>query len=234
MAEKNAAAYLKSGIEYCDQGDFDRGIADISQAILQNPDDSNAHVYRSIAYRTKRDYKHSWEDMHKAISLDPNNAFAYSTRGAWSLDTDEYGDAVKDFEMALQLQPNNNVFSEMLIKAKALLMEKRRIAKRNCILTAVFSGIGIIIGLIMMEEASMVLAYIWLFSGIGGNLIVTILEKISDYIDNYHIARKEGGSFFSSIAGAVFLGIILILLKSVAGPIFPIIKIVGYAKAAKQ
>ena len=109
-------------------------------------------------------------------------------------------------------------------------------AKSRLITICIFVGIGLIIGLgvgisgASYEMGSLIgaLLGIWFGVGIPGNLFVEIFQNTSDYRYAYREARKRGESVGSSLGTTLIMGVIFLLLKSIAGPVFPIITIVGY------
>jgi tetratricopeptide (TPR) repeat protein len=56
--------------------DYDRAIADHTQAIRINPNHANAYNNRGWAYYLKTEYPRARADWNRALQLDPNNAAA--------------------------------------------------------------------------------------------------------------------------------------------------------------
>jgi tetratricopeptide (TPR) repeat protein len=63
------AAFAQSGTE-----DYDKQIAEYTQAISLNPDDAEAYNNRGKAYEKKEDYDRAIADYNKASKLDPHGA----------------------------------------------------------------------------------------------------------------------------------------------------------------
>ena len=110
--------------------------------------------------------------------------------------------------------------------------------KRKFILIIIFSAIGLLIGLLIGGNAT---AYnfndkifnlfigLWLGLGIGGNL-VSLPFFLGIALRTCKEEWAKGEPFWKTL-GLQFLGtIVLFLLKSLTGPIFPIIKIVKYVR----
>ena len=55
---------------YLDKDNYDRAIADYTEALRLNPNDTAALVNRGIAYRDKGQYDQAIEDHDRAIRLD--------------------------------------------------------------------------------------------------------------------------------------------------------------------
>uniref|UniRef100_UPI000A83D7B6 tetratricopeptide repeat protein n=1 Tax=Treponema endosymbiont of Eucomonympha sp. TaxID=1580831 RepID=UPI000A83D7B6 len=64
------------GIAYALKSDYDRAIADCTQATKLDPNLAEAYVIRAAAYGSKGDYDQAAADFSKALGIDPNNADA--------------------------------------------------------------------------------------------------------------------------------------------------------------
>src|SRR5262245_12217222 len=71
------AAYFLRGLRYCEEGDNDRAIAELSKAIEIKPGVGLAYHLRGGAYSDKGDKDRAIADYTKAIELEPNFANAY-------------------------------------------------------------------------------------------------------------------------------------------------------------
>ncbi len=86
--------------------DTDEKIHYYTEAILLNPDFSNAYCNRGVNYQHKGDLESAVADFNEAIRLKPDYANAYNNRGAArSLKSDIDG-AIKDFNEAIRLKPD--------------------------------------------------------------------------------------------------------------------------------
>ena len=109
-------------------------------------------------------------------------------------------------------------------------------------LVIVFSVIGLIIGGLILGDiasndyyntADYLLGFfltLWFFVGIGGNFREALSGSVnSDFCDG--VIEKDGfGVYFFMLAMVLAWHAFLLFLKSLAGPIIPIIKIRGYTK----
>ena len=102
----DAKGYLDRAVEYYNKGDYDRAIADYTQAIRLDPNDANAYSYRAIAYNYKGDYDRAIADCTQTIRLDPNNTPAYYERGYAYNRKGDYDRAIADFTQAIRLYSN--------------------------------------------------------------------------------------------------------------------------------
>jgi len=104
--ELSKADYIRQGLVYAEQGDYDQAIAHYDQAIALDPDYVEAYLYRGLAYRKRGEYDHAIADYSKAIELVPDNAEAYYDRGCAYLGLGNYEQVMADFSKAVELNPN--------------------------------------------------------------------------------------------------------------------------------
>src|SRR5262249_24783876 len=74
-------AFFNRGRAFADQGEFDRAIADLDQAIRIDPNYADAYNNRDIAYNGKGNPERAVRDFDRAIEIDPNYAIAIFNRG---------------------------------------------------------------------------------------------------------------------------------------------------------
>ena len=117
-APQTAEDYHARGLEYLNNEDYNRAIADFTQAKLLDPDDAYAYRKRGSTYIYKGDYDNAITVYTQAIRLDPNDAEAYHWRGFAYDNKGDYDRAIADYETALQLEPNNSTFELRLENAR--------------------------------------------------------------------------------------------------------------------
>ena len=61
--------------------DYDRAIADFTEAIRLDPKDDWAYYYRAQSWNAKGEYDKAIADLTEAIRLDPNDASVYYFAG---------------------------------------------------------------------------------------------------------------------------------------------------------
>jgi clan AA aspartic protease (TIGR02281 family) len=110
-APKRAQAYRSRGAAYYGKSDYDRAIADFSEAMKLDPNivpPSFALAYnrRGLAYVEKKDYDSAIADYGEAIKLDSSSAEVYKNRGTAYNIKQDYDRAIADFDQALTLDPN--------------------------------------------------------------------------------------------------------------------------------
>lgn len=95
-----------------EQTDFDKDIADLTEAIRRAPENFRGYYYRGFTYAKKgNDDKETFEkaiaDYTEAIRLDPDDAELYYGRGFVYWETGDYDKAIADFTEAIRLNPND-------------------------------------------------------------------------------------------------------------------------------
>jgi uncharacterized caspase-like protein len=104
-AERSRVAF-NQGIAAHNRGDFDRAIADFSEAIRLNPSMAGAIFSRGNAYQQKKDFDRAIADYNEAIRLDPNLAIAFNNRGIAYKEKKDFDRAIADHNEAIRLNPN--------------------------------------------------------------------------------------------------------------------------------
>jgi len=241
-AEMNAAAYVKSGIEYFEKGDYDRAIADTTEAIRLNPNDALAYGTRGTAYKGKKDFNHAIEDLTEAIRLDPNNAPAYGNRGLTYLAKGDHNQAISDLKMAVKIQPENDGLRQTLKKIIEAIKKEIRVILIGAGVVAFIGGIiGLLVG---MSDgpgvaAGMAVAGIWMGLGVGGNItfVPSLFRKGLGLFDGLNSKYGIGALFASLlirlIAILFFVGVGLWAF-CIAGPIWPLIRILKKRNQIKE
>ena len=85
-------------------GDYDKEIADCTEAIRLNPKDDTAYSNRGGAYGLKGDYDKAIADCTKAIRLNPRNHM-HTSPGIWVFRKGDYDKAIADYTEAIRLSP---------------------------------------------------------------------------------------------------------------------------------
>jgi tetratricopeptide (TPR) repeat protein len=102
-----AIEYYNRGIAFRHKGDYDRAIADYTQAITLDPKYENAYVNRGNMYREKGDFDRAIADYTQVITLDPKYENAYFKRGNMYREKGDFDRAIADYSEAIRLDPEN-------------------------------------------------------------------------------------------------------------------------------
>jgi Flp pilus assembly protein TadD len=94
------------GISYFYKKQYDRAIADETQAIRLKPDDIEAFMERGLSYSSIRRFNQSIADFDTVIRIDPRNVRTFTARGASFLSRGEIGKAFADLNHAIDLNPS--------------------------------------------------------------------------------------------------------------------------------
>lgn len=99
--------HMNIGIAYAEKGQLDEAIANISEAIKLNPNNSNAYKNRGVAYMRKEDFDKAMADFNKAIELNPQNEAAFYSRGLVHMRTGFIDRAIADCNKTIELNPKH-------------------------------------------------------------------------------------------------------------------------------
>ena len=96
---------MNRGNAWRSKQEYDRAIADCTEAIRLDPKLAVAYNNRGFAWNEQEEYDRAIADYDEAIRLDPKYAAAYSNRGfAWH-DKGEHDRAIADYTEAIRLDP---------------------------------------------------------------------------------------------------------------------------------
>ena len=102
-----AVAFTNRGLAYKSKGQWDRAIADFSEAIRLKPDFVTAFNNRGNIYYGKRQYDRAIMDYDEAIRLKPDLAEAFSNRGNVYRKKGQFDRAIEDYDKAIHLKPGD-------------------------------------------------------------------------------------------------------------------------------
>src|ERR1700686_25236 len=102
-----AAFYSNRAAAYHEQGDNDRAIADLNEAIRLDPKLAMAFNNRGAAYNEQGDNDRAIADYNEAIRLDPKHARAFLGRGIAFSDKGDNDRAIVDYNEAIRLDPTS-------------------------------------------------------------------------------------------------------------------------------
>jgi tetratricopeptide (TPR) repeat protein len=100
-----AWAYTNRGSVYDYQKDFDRAIADLTEAIRLDPNAVVGYQDRAASYRNRGQYTLALDDLNKALRLAPNDARTLMSRGVIYFKLNAVARALVDFDASLKIDP---------------------------------------------------------------------------------------------------------------------------------
>ena len=100
-----ALLYFNRGDEFHDKGDFDRAIADYTQAITIDPNYGEAYRNRGWSLFNRGDIDRAFSDYNEAIRLNPTSALALTRRGYARYTRGDITGALSDYDEAIRLGP---------------------------------------------------------------------------------------------------------------------------------
>ena len=115
----DAQEYFNRGNEFFDNDDFDRAIADYTEALRLKPDMaeaknnlSNAYFNRGIASLQKGDNNRAIADITEAASLNPKNAQIYGARGWIKNQIGDFDGVINDYTEVIRLEPAATAYAQ--------------------------------------------------------------------------------------------------------------------------
>ncbi len=97
--------YLNQGSLSLTEGNPDKAIIQLKEAVTLNPDSPKAHNLLGIAYFQKKDYRLATKEYEKAIKLNPSYAQAYNNLGSACFMLEEIPRAEEMLRKAISLSP---------------------------------------------------------------------------------------------------------------------------------
>ena len=116
-----AVAFTNRGLAYKRKGQWDRAIADFSEAIRLKPDFATAFNNRGNIYYGKGQFDRAIKDYDKAIHLKPDLAEAFGNRGNVYRKQGHFDRAIKEYDKAIHLKPEDG----QILADRGLAYEKK-------------------------------------------------------------------------------------------------------------
>jgi tetratricopeptide (TPR) repeat protein len=99
------AAHKRQALAAAQKGDYDKALAEFTQAIQADPKDPELYNNRGSMYTFKGQYDQAIADFNQALKLNPRYANAYYNRGVAYYNKSLYDKAIGDFTKCLELDP---------------------------------------------------------------------------------------------------------------------------------
>jgi len=97
--------YFKSGLLNYELNNYIEAITDFEQALLKNPKNAEAYIYKGHCENKLKKYENAYSDYAKAIELDKTNYTAYWGKASVLCNLHKYQEAVKEYNYAIELNP---------------------------------------------------------------------------------------------------------------------------------
>jgi tetratricopeptide (TPR) repeat protein len=94
------------GIAHAKKGEYDKAIADYTEAIKTWGGKDYLYYNRSLSYKRKKEYDKAITDLTEALRLNPKYVDAYSARGDAYDQAKDYVKALADYDQAITLKPD--------------------------------------------------------------------------------------------------------------------------------
>jgi tetratricopeptide (TPR) repeat protein len=102
---KDANGYANRGQDWKMKREYDKAIADYTEAIRLDPHSDYFYLLRSMAWDAKGEYAKAMADCNEAVRLDPRNSSNYVCRGQVWIELKKIDNALNDFDQASRLDP---------------------------------------------------------------------------------------------------------------------------------
>jgi Flp pilus assembly protein TadD len=106
-AEKEEAAHKQQALALARKAKYDQALAEINQALTQDPKDAETYNRRGGIYTLQGHYAQAVADFTKALELNPRYAKAYYNRALAYYYQGNYDQAINDLTKAIELKPKD-------------------------------------------------------------------------------------------------------------------------------
>jgi Tfp pilus assembly protein PilF len=103
---RDAFAFAHRGRAWLEDGEPERALRDLNEAIRLDPQTAAWFATRALIYDDLREPDRAIRDYDEALRLDPQDAQSYNNRGVAYKADGQYARAVRDYTEALRLDPN--------------------------------------------------------------------------------------------------------------------------------
>jgi Flp pilus assembly protein TadD, contains TPR repeats len=117
---KSAGQLYKDGLNYLEDGDYQKAEEVLSQAVVKNPDKAEYYIAYGMSLVKTKQYKEAQIQFKKAIIdkenqvVKENNKKAYRGMGIGYYEASEFGLAVKAFDQALNIDTLDQINADIL------------------------------------------------------------------------------------------------------------------------
>lgn len=98
---------INEGVRFIEEGNFEKAIKILSQAIEQDPKSTIAYFDRAAAYSYSGDYQKAYEDYSTCIKLNPSDPQYYQSRINVAEELNNFNQIVADYNVLIKMYPRN-------------------------------------------------------------------------------------------------------------------------------
>ncbi|MCB0197433.1 MAG: tetratricopeptide repeat protein [Anaerolineae bacterium] len=120
----NSNVFYERGLDYLDQGDYQRAIEEFTQAIQLDPNNADLYANRGLAHHWLDAPGEANADYSRAIELDPDYYLTYYNRGVSFDDRGDHERAVADYRRAVERNPQDASSQNNLAWGLAYFLDK--------------------------------------------------------------------------------------------------------------
>lgn len=104
---RDALSFRLRAMDWWKKKEFDKAIADCTDAIRLDPQDAFSFSMRSWCWSEKKEHDKAIDDLTEAIAIDPKNADSLSFRAQCWVQKKEFDKAIEDTTRALEIDPKS-------------------------------------------------------------------------------------------------------------------------------
>jgi len=128
VPSKRAEITKNIALIYIQQGETEKGLQAIDEAMQENPDDTSLMLAQADIFYQSGDKKKYSEIVEKVLEKDPNNASLYYNLGVTAMQMDAPEKAIKYYKNAIEIDPKMasayvNLGSSILMKEQSIIDE---------------------------------------------------------------------------------------------------------------
>ena len=101
--KKSVKSNYEKGLSKIKKEDYLGAVADLTNAIKENPNNAAAYSKRAFAKGFLQDHYGALTDYNQSLELDPSDAQTYSNRAISRLNTSDKTGACEDWDKAIEL-----------------------------------------------------------------------------------------------------------------------------------
>ncbi|HEV7693274.1 MAG TPA: tetratricopeptide repeat protein [Hyphomonadaceae bacterium] len=127
-----ATAFYFRGEALKDMAQWDKAMADLTEAIRLAPDAAAPYAARGDLFSNTDKFDQAIADFDRAIQLDPQDGYLFRQRGDAYEGKGMHARAVADYDEAIRLDPRDDLALSTRCRLRAILGQQRDEAAKDC------------------------------------------------------------------------------------------------------